>query len=717
MPIETPPPLGLPPEFGGRTPGTSPGEEKGPGYRAPGAPAVPGTSAGVGVAQSGGSIDVVGSIPGLNVPTGQAVLIREGGAQFRFILDRFEGIDTFRSPTEIGELQAVTAKNVVTDEQTLKKRGGSADVNTSGSTATVGLHETSGIRETTLDAMDAVTGWTESDAVNFTRTLDTSVYAEDTGSLRFDVSGAGANGDTIKKDLGAGSTVDLSKYDYIEILLRGVVTSGNTLAFGISEDDATYYSVTFSGTTTATWETVRLDLTAISAGNRDAIRYLRFTATNGGTAQIWYADIIRAVRRVQHRLRAVRTAGTSTGGVRDTGTTVTIRIDSDESGAWASKGTFEGVLPSGKARFQDWFGATYIMLGSGGALKYEAGVLSAWEQPPPSKFLALHYEKLWAFSQEFEVHGLRHSDVNSVTTWPTSTTPVGGGGGLFYIGRRYGYLPTGMKSVFGQLFLWTEGDLWILFGADNATWNLQRAHPGGGTLSHESIAVFDDGLIWHDGLGDRVLMWKAGAVVDVGVPIRPTLAAIPAARKPWTAGSFDGRYYYLSYTRTGQTVNDRTFVFDTRLFRWFGPWEGDWVGFTSGLVGVDGSLYLGTEANGIRKVFTGTSDSGSTAIAMAWKSGAENFRIPRWATRIRRLWIKAKDTTATLTVNLYNDLSASAIRSYTLTFTGGAAEVQKTGVHNDVVGEVHQIEITESSTNAVTILELGLDGFLVRANR
>ena len=696
-------------------------DEGGPPSPAPGTPGVPGTpgtAAGVGVRQSGGSIDTIGSIPALNIPTGQGVLIREGGMQFRFILDRFEGVDTKRSATEIGELQAVTLQNAFTDEQTLRKRGGSADVNSSGSVALVGLHETSGIRELVLDAMDAVTGWADSDAVNFSRTLDTGVKVEGTGALRFNASGAAANGDIILKDLGAGATVDLSKYDYIEFLLRGVVTVGNSLTCGVSEDDITYTSVVYSGTTTVTWETVRLDISGVAAASRDAIRYLKFTATNGATAQVWYADIIRAVRRVQHRLRMVRTTGTSTGGVRDYPTTVvTLRLDSDESGAWVSKGTLEGVLAISKMRAVDWFGATYLMLGYGGAMKYDAGIFGVWNDVPPSHFLALHYEKLWAFSQIFEPHGLRHSNVNSVTTWPTATAPVGGGGGLFYVGRKYPYLPTGMKSAYGQLFLWTEGDLWILFGADNATWALQRAHPGAGTLSDESIAVFDDGIIWHDGIGDRVLMWRSGAVVDVGVPIQPSLKAIPAARKPWTAGGYDGRFYSLSYTRAGQTVNDRTWVLDTRLLRWHGPFVGDWVGFTSAYLGVDGLLYLGTETNGVRKVYSGTADGGSTAIAMAWKSSALNFRLPRWTKRQRRLYVKCQDTTATLTVNLYKDLAAAAVRSYSLAFTGGAAEVQSTGVHNDVFGDVLQMEITESSTNAVIINEIGLDGFLIRAQR
>src|SRR5437867_2943782 len=222
---------------------TDTGGERGPGGggdtgTAPGTTTTPvaGAETGIGgtVAQSGGSLDMVGSIPGLTIPTGQAVLIREGPVQFRWILDRFEGNDTFRSATEIGELQAVTTKNVLTDQQTIRKRGGSADVNSSGAVALVGLHESSGERTLTLDAMDATTGWVTSDGANLTITLDTTVKVESTGALRFNATGAGADTDTIKKDLGAGATVDLSKFDFVEVEMRGVVTTGNSITFGVS---------------------------------------------------------------------------------------------------------------------------------------------------------------------------------------------------------------------------------------------------------------------------------------------------------------------------------------------------------------------------------------------------------------------------------------------------------------------------------------------------
>ena len=92
---------------GAPSPPTEPPRERegdggGPAAPTPGAPGAPGVVGGVGTQQSGGSIDVVGSIPALNVPQGQGVLIREGGMQFRFILDRFEGEENVAVTAETG---------------------------------------------------------------------------------------------------------------------------------------------------------------------------------------------------------------------------------------------------------------------------------------------------------------------------------------------------------------------------------------------------------------------------------------------------------------------------------------------------------------------------------------------------------------------------------------------------------------------------------------
>lgn len=689
-----------------------------PGQGGPTPPAGGGTPSGGVVPtprQSGGSVDLVGSIPTLNVPSGNFQMIREGATRFRVLIDRFEGVDIKRSPTEIGELQAVKIKNALTDEQTLRKIGGSADVNSSGAVGVVGIHEVSGLREMTLQACDDSTPWVESDAANFTKATETTIKAEGAASLKMTVSGAGGNNDTILFDLGGGG-LDLSVFDHVEVMLRGLVTAGNSVDFGVSEDNVLYYEVPFVGTSTVTWVTLRIDLSGIPVADRNAIRFLRFKATNGATAQIWYADIIRAVKRVQHRIRMIRTSGTSTGGIRDYPGNVTLQLDSDESGAWAPKGDIFPALANTKMRAVDWFGTTFIMLGTAGALKYENGVFKAWEEAPPSKFLAMHYDKLWALSQEFDPHGLRHTTVNSTTIWPLDTDPIGGDGGLFYVGRRHGYFPTGLKSLFGQLFIWTEGDLWILTGSDNNSFALKPDHPGAGTLSHESIAAFDRGVIWHDGIGNRILMWQNGGPVNVGLPIQSDLKAIPDGRKPWTAGAFDGRFYYFSYTRAGQTLNDRTWVLDTELYRWHGPFEGSWAGFTSGYMGLDGLLYLGTDGNGVRKIPSGNTDNGA-AIALSVKSAALNFRFPRWQKRLRRCAIKCQDFTGTLTLKFYRDLSPTAVRTYSLTYTGGPAEVQAVQIHEDVRGDLLQWEIEESSVNPLVINELMLDGNLVRRIR
>lgn len=719
------PGLEQPGEPGGGGPGGPVTPAPGPG--GPNAPVVSGVTA---PASAGGGAPQPGLFPPLTAPKGSAVLIQESPVHFRYILPTFEGLNTRQSPMEIGELQHVESKNLLTDEATLRKRGGATDVSTGGTSGVcVGLTEVAMERTLTLQACDDETQWTESDAVNFAAINETTIKVQGTGSIRVNATGAAANGDTLLHDLGAGATKDLSQFDYVEVLIRGNFGT-SSVTFGISEDNVTYTSVSFSGDA-ETFQTLRLDISGLAATARDAIRYLRWTYTDvSGSAVQFYFDIIYAGRRTAAFIRATA-ANAVSGGVRSTASSSgqTVLLETDRSGTWTTLTGANLVGPVNmKVRMLSWLGQTFIM-GGPVALRFQESTFSAaepneiksWPEAPPSRFLFLHQEKLWGWSQDYDRHAMRHTDTNSFTSWPTTSSPAArGDGGTIYVGRQYPYFPTGGVSAFGQLFLMTEGDLWILFGTDNSDFRLVRAHPGGGTLSHESIAICGDTIIWHDGLRDRVLMWQGGQVYDIGDPVQNELDDIPAGLKPWTAGLFTGRYYLLSYAATGGTTNNRTLLYDTILRRWHGPYQGSWVGFNTGLVASDGSLVVGMGGQGaadfVKRILTGTSDDGA-AIAMTYKTGDVNPRTPRWAKRIRRAWMKVSNTTATFTLNFYLNRSASAIRSYALTGTGATMETLSTGVHNDVVGDVIQAELTESSTNAVTINEIGFDGALLRALR
>lgn len=690
----------------------------------PGAPGVPGVRPAGGERTSGGSAAEQGLIPVATAPKGVATVIQESPVQLRYILRGFEGLNQKQSPLEMGELQAVELKNLLTDESSLKKRGGSTDVTSSGTQAVLGLHETSGLRTLTLQTCDDSTQWVQSDAVNFTRATDTTNKVEGTASLQMTALGTAAEGDAITHDLGAGSTKDLSKFDAVEVVIRGTLGPAE-IHFGISEDDITYTTVIYNDpalAVTDTWQILRLDVSGMAASARDAIRFLRFQYFAGGdnTTRTIRADTIRAIKKVQHFLRAIRTAGaTASGGVRSAPADLASELQSNLTGAWAGLQSHPALPANNKMRAVDWLGNTYVAFGDAGMAKFTNGALAQWVDPPPAQFIEMHYEKLWIFGVRHDPHALRHTNGNSDSVWPTDANPTGSNGGLIYVGRGYPYMPTGMKSTFGQLFLWTEGDLWILFGTDNATFSMSRAHPGAGTLSMESVAKFDTGLLWHDGVRDRILQWSGGGVVDISDPIKAILEAIPADLKPWTAGVFTGRYYLFSYAIAGGTVNTRTVLYDLLLRRWFGPCQGEWVGFNAATAGADGSVYVGlssTTAGGVRKVLTGLTDN-AAAIAMTYKSGNIFGRLPRWTKRIRRAWVRTRNTSGALTLNFYTNLSGTAVRSYVLSPTGAALEVVSTGVHDDVRGEIVQAEITESSTGALDIQEIGFDVNLIRAGR
>lgn len=684
---------------GGSTPGGLPGPPSGPSPP----PSTPGTAT---ERVSGGAAAEQGLIPPITAPRGAATIIPTGRDTFDYILEAFEGLNVGQTPLSIGELQATKMENLITEKGALEKRKGSDDVTSSGTTGeALGIHQASALRSLLLDALDSIASWVASDAVNFTPTLETTIKQEGTGAMKIVAQGAGADGDTIKRDLGAGATIDLSKYDYIEFLNRGI-RSTDGIKFGISEDDITYTEADFveSPTGQDSWAITRLTISSLAASARNAIRYFRFRYTNNsGLTRTFYVDHIRAYRRTTHLLWAKRISGASAqGGGRDSPSTLEFEIHSNLSGAWAGLVAYPPTPANTKVRFLDFLGTTYYAAGPAGMGKVTNGIYAPWTAPPPADFLESHLDKMWLFGVRHDLHQLRHANVSKDDEWPVDADPDGSNGGVFYVGRNYPYLPTGLKAAFSQIFAWTEADLWVLAGSDADTWNLSRAYPGAGLLSMESLAEFDQGLAWHDGRNNRILLWS-GSVVDLSDPIKTELEAIPENMKPWTSMFFTGRHLLFSYAASGATSNNRALLCDPILRRWHGPYTGEWVGFNASVVGTDGKFYVGRSAGGVRQILTTTDDAGA-AIAMGYKLPLFK-RIPRAVHEIRRLWIRFRNTNTSVTAKLYRNFGTVPVWTRTYVPTGQVSEM--ISKRCNVRGEVLELELTESSTTALTIDEIG----------
>ncbi len=99
--------------------------------------------------------------------------------------------------------------------------------------------------------------------------------------------------DTVTTDLGAGSTQDLTDYPYIKFWVKSTIT-GTYLQFGIGETAWNDNTTNITINSADTWEEKTWDISGISSGDKDAIRYLGFKVTDETTDFTMKFDDIRA---------------------------------------------------------------------------------------------------------------------------------------------------------------------------------------------------------------------------------------------------------------------------------------------------------------------------------------------------------------------------------------------------------------------------------------
>jgi len=110
-----------------------------------------------------------------------------------------------------------------------------------------------------------------------------------------DIRVVGAKDQYVQRDLGGGGTLDLSGKTKITFWIRASTAASNFLKMRISEDGSTWQDYPDIFITTAdTWQKEVWDISDISSGNRDAIRYVRLAVTDDTASFTIYIDDLKA---------------------------------------------------------------------------------------------------------------------------------------------------------------------------------------------------------------------------------------------------------------------------------------------------------------------------------------------------------------------------------------------------------------------------------------
>ncbi len=94
----------------------------------------------------------------------------------------------------------------------------------------------------------------------------------------------------IDRDLGSGSTIDLSSYDYISFWMR-TSEVGKKWKISMGESSATEQEEFINIQTANTWTKVYWDISDVASGSRNAIRYFRLTQVDSGSTTVYLDDL------------------------------------------------------------------------------------------------------------------------------------------------------------------------------------------------------------------------------------------------------------------------------------------------------------------------------------------------------------------------------------------------------------------------------------------
>lgn len=228
-----------------------------------------------------------------------------------------------------------------------------------------------------------------------------------------------------------------------------------------------------------------------------------------------------------------------------------------------------------------------------------------------------------------------------------------------------------------RIYCWTDkgfyalgrNDPFIGSGFDASLLSTATKISERGTNSPRSIAQFLGILYWLDN-ESQVQRFAGGQGFQVSkYQVDDQTTAIPASRRDDVCGAFFGGRYYMPYSATGTTVNEKCLVW----LEAFTAFESDDVPpqdmeriatvYDSSQAGSGQRLLFVDNAGVMYAYEEGTTDSGS-GVSISWKSrGVASANVQGedpWATvSINDGWVSAEDMTATLTFNRYYEPTAS----------------------------------------------------------
>lgn len=145
---------------------------------------------------------------------------------------------------------------------------------------------------------------------------------------------------------------------------------------------------------------------------------------------------------------------------------------------------------------------------------------------------------------------------------------------FFDLDKNNGQKITGMVSAFGNLYIFEDNSIWMLTGSTRDDFNLQKMVDNIGTISHQSISIVNNTIVFITKQNDIGIYDGNFSVKFISSKIRNTIGGnnFNRAGQALGIGFSSYRYkdldYYAAESQVGIGTNNQVLLFDTFRQAW-----------------------------------------------------------------------------------------------------------------------------------------------------
>jgi hypothetical protein len=256
---------------------------------------------------------------------------------------------------------------------------------------------------------------------------------------------------------------------------------------------------------------------------------------------------------------------------------------------------------------------------------------------------------------------------------------------------------TGLAKLGFNLIIFKEHQIHHISGCSSADFTRRQILEGGrkGCYAHRSLAKSGNTIMMlHD---DAILNFNGATVQDMSINFKSKIDGIDDDYIQNACAVFYNKRYWLSYTSSGQTSNNKTLVIDSVG----GACTEYDYGVNAFYLDLDNNLYGAGDSGFIRQLDTGTDDDGSN-IASYWQSKYYDFGMPNITKRLKEVIVYTSLATESFTFTFYVDQNR---QNWTKTVTPSSATLTEVRFSCDkkLVGKRFRLKIAHTGNESYKI--------------